>query len=239
MTDDRARQEEAIAAYALGALDAPEQARIAALVRTDPAAARLLAEYRAAADLLPYDLPREAPPPEARAAILARAREGGPRAVSPPTQPRPSRRPLQWAFASALLMALLAWNLVLQFGGAGRPDIARLAGKPDTRTALMINTSAAPDARGQLYLTPDGQRGVIAIAGLPVPPDGRVYQFWFARPDKSRDSAAVFTVDAQGNALIPVSVPGALGQYDQVWVTQEPPGGSAKPTAPHFLEGPL
>ncbi len=35
------------------------------------------------------------------------------------------------------------------------------------------------------------------------------------------------------------AIPGALDQYNEIWITQEPEGGSAVPTAPHYLEGPL
>ena len=58
-------------------------------------------------------------------------------------------------------------------------------------------------------------------------------------PDKSRDSAAVFDAGPNGDALIKVTVPQNLTQYDQIWITQEPDGGSPVPTAPHYLEGPL
>ncbi|MGH2585619.1 MAG: anti-sigma factor domain-containing protein [Dehalococcoidia bacterium] len=98
----------------------------------------------------------------------------------------------------------------------------------------------APGASGRLYLAEDGRSGVLAVSGLPRLQPGRAYQFWFATADKSRrDSAGVFQVDAGGQALVSVKVPGGLEQYAEIWVTQEPADGSAVPTAPHYLEGPL
>ena len=245
MMDEHERQQEMVAAYALGRVDAADRAVVETHLRDCPACAALVREYQDIAGVLAFGLALETPPPEARAFVLERVaprhavaplpRQAAPRRPAPWWQPLPS---LRWAMVAVLLLGLLGWNIRLQRAVATSTEIARLAGQAGA-PALMVNTPAAPGASAQLYLAEDGRRGVLAIANLPVPPPGSVYQFWFARPDKSRDSAAVFQVGANGEALLNVTVPGALDQYNEIWITQEPEGGSEVPTPPHFLEGPL
>ncbi len=240
-----------IVAHALGGLDAAERARVEARLHASEADRLLLAEYRAVAELLPHGLPRQEPPPDAREQLLVLARASA--AQSPPApapQPPPDSRirapsrprASAWRGAAvfALLIGLLSWNVLLQTGVVGPvAGVERLAAQPGGRTALMVNTGAAPGATGRVYLDGDGRRGVMTVAGLPVPPAGMEYQFWFARADKSRDSAAVFRVNDKGEALIPLTVPDTPGRYTEVWITREPAGGSRVPTAPHYLEGPI
>lgn len=261
MTDDHAHLHADLAAYALGALDGSEQAAIEAHLRACAACSRVLAEYRQAAELLPLALPLVEPPHGVKTAIMERVRtqatqtpaparidrpaDGAPRAISPPAGMRPSRgrihlwlRPLSWAAAAAVIAGLLAWNVSLRRDQD--PNLRAIAGTPDERVAPMVNTAAAPGAGGRLFLAEDGQKAVLVVHGLPRPAPGHTYQFWFATRDKSRrDSAGVFEVDAKGQAIVSLTIPGLLSQYAEIWITQEPSGGSTVPTAPHFLEGPL
>jgi anti-sigma-K factor RskA len=260
MSTERTHAEmaELLPLYALGALDAEETLAVERYVAAHPELVARLRELEGGVAALAHLAPAASLPADAKARLLARARadaapappaeqaRGAVRQPLPPARGAPARRGaagwqrLRWAFVAAAFVGLLFWNIQLQRAlNAPAAQIAALAGQPDTAVSLLVNTPAAPNAVGRLYLSADGSRGVLAVTGLPAPGAGREYQFWFARPDKSRDSAAIFAVGPQGEALVSVAAPGALGQYDQIWITQEPAGGSAVPTAPHFLEGPL
>lgn len=256
MIDDHERLREAIAAYALGALDRDEMAPIELHIDGCTECRQLLDEYRMVGGILPFALSAETPPPRVRDAILAQARasktgQASPTivaATAPEKRLEPMLRRLRWAATAVALLGLLAWNLSLQLAESSRQaevarlqqEIQKIAGQQDSRISLLVNTEPAPGATGRLYLTTGGQQGVLAVSGLPALPPGEVYQFWFARPDKSRDSAGIFKVGANGEALLSVAAPGDLGQYNEIWVTKEPnEGGSEKPTPPHYLEGPL
>jgi anti-sigma factor ChrR (cupin superfamily) len=65
---------DALAAYALDALDAPEQASLATHLATCAACRHALSELRLAASLLPYSLCEVEPPAHLRRQILAAAR---------------------------------------------------------------------------------------------------------------------------------------------------------------------
>lgn len=247
--------------YALGTLEPEEMLAVERYVSTHPELAAPLRELEDGIAYLAHSAPAALLPADAKARLLARVQSEAPRETdvprrapelhtserapqqvphSRPGSPTRWGQPLRWALVAAALAGLLFWNIQLQRAlTTPSAQIAALAGQPDTNVSLLVSTPAAPNATGRLYLSADGRRGVLAISGLPVPPAGQEYQFWFARPDKSRDSAAVFGVGPKGEALVSVAAPGALEQYNQIWITREPAGGSAKPTAPHFMEGPL
>lgn len=242
--------------YALGCLDSEELAVVEQYLAQHPDTRATLRELEDGLAQLAHAAPPAPLPVDAKTRLMARVQAdttvesatvsvpAGERSVPLPRSRR-SQRVVAWphirSVAVAMVIAgLLVWNIQLQRAlNTPAARIAELAGQPNTQISLLVSTPAAPNATGRLYLTPDGKEGVLAVSGLPVPPAGQQYQFWFARPDKSRDSAAVFAVGSQGEALVPVTAPADLAQYDQIWITQEPTGGSAKPTPPHYMEGPL
>jgi anti-sigma-K factor RskA len=253
MVEGHERLTQDVAAYALGALDEPNRAALEAHLADCSVCRELLAEFQQVAGSLPFGLEAEAPPDAVRDNVLRHARTSSvapsvPRAadVRVPT-PTPTRGwwqlwgpRLQWAAVGILLVGLLAWNLALQGAlNTGPAAVERLAGQADTQVVLLVNTPAAPEASGRLYLEGGGRQGVLAVAGLPQLPPDRVYQFWFTRPDRSTDSAGLVQVGAGGNALVPITAPDDPNAYVEVWLTQEPSGGSVRPTAPHYLEGPI
>jgi anti-sigma-K factor RskA len=251
MVEDHERLTQDVAAYALGALDEPDRAALETHLADCSVCRELLAEFQQVAASLPFGLEAEEPPGAVRDNVLQHARTSSvasrvPRVVDV-RAPTPTGSwwqlwgpRLQWAAVGALLVGLLAWNLTLQGAlNTGPGAVERLAGRADTQVVLLVNTPAAPEASGRLYLEGTGRQGVLAVAGLPQLPPDRVYQFWFTRPDRSTDSAGLVQVGASGSALIPITAPDDPDAYVEVWLTQEPSGGSARPTAPHYLEGPI
>lgn len=244
---------ELLPAYVLGALEPDEMLAVDAYIRSHPELMPGIDEAERALTQLAYTAPDAPLPASAKMRLLERVAQEQAAArshvtvpLAPPSgvslQVRLTRlfRPVRWALVAAVIAGLLLWNIQLQrASNPSAAEIARLAGQAGTRVSLMIDTAAAPGSTGRLFLVPDGGGAALAVSGLPPLPAGKSYQFWFARPDKSRDSAAVFQVGSSGEALINVAIPGPLAQYDQIWITQEPEGGSPKPTPPHYLEGPL
>lgn len=244
--------------YILGALEPDEMLRVADYLAAHPELEATVTEAEEALAQMAYIAPDAQLPDYAKQRLVDRVRNATVILETPYIKPTtvPTKTPLQaqpfwtrfadlfqtvrWAVVAVIIIGLLAWNIRLQTRAV--PDIAaleRIAGAEGTHVSLMIDTPAAPNASGRLFIPADGTTAVMVITGLPELPAGKDYQFWFARPDNSRDSAAVFDVSPNGQALVEVPVPAVLSQYNQIWVTQEPDGGSAVPTAPHFLEGPL
>lgn len=75
----------------------------------------------------------------------------------------------------------------------------------------------------------------MTVDRLPVLPEGRVYQVWFAQSDQPFKSGGTFTVNARGDAVVNVTLPAPLSQLKGISVTAEPTGGSANPTGPQLL----
>ena len=238
-------------AYALDALDVAEQARVAVHLATCARCTRLLAEYRAVVGLLPYGLPLEAPPPAAETTLLARARErqrsrvGGARRRRVGVWRGQAGVALQrwrWVAVTAAVVGLLLWNVHLQqqrSDGDEQSDAPRPLDLPDDRVVTLAGSMEAPGSSAHLLLSADGAHGWLVVSGLPVPPPGRAYQLWFVRPDQSRASGGVFRVDARGEAVVAVVVPGPLDQFIRAGVTEEPETGSPAPTGRNVLAGPL
>ena len=240
MAEDHDPCAEDLAAYVLDALEAPDRARVEAHLPDCGACMQQVREYQDVAGLLAYGLSADAPPRDVRAELFARVR--GQRVSR---RRRVGRawarliqrlRPLRWALVALLVVGLLLWNIRLQLAGRdGVAEIERLAHLPHGRTAVLIGAGAGRAADGRLYVDEDDARGSLAVAGLPVPATGHVYQLWFIRPDGSRVSAASFQVDARGAAALVFTVPGPLDQYVGIAVTEEPDGGSVAPSGPDVL----
>lgn len=251
MVDHDPALRDEIAAYAVGALTAEEAAACERHLATCARCRETLRGDREALVGMAAALSPEVPPSSLYAGIQARLRAAAPRPTrigsersraamrAQRTAPRWPRL-LAWAAVAAAFVALSGFALQTQRRLNDRTaELARLAGVPPERVATMVSTTAAPTASARLYITGE-DRAVLTVSGLPPPPPGRVYQFWFfASSDRPRESGAIFRTGANGAAVVDVRIPGALDQYREIWVTQEPEGGNPQPTAPHFLEGPI
>src|SRR5512138_3863057 len=94
-----------LTAYALGALDPDEIARVSALLDQQPELRATLADLRATADTLPYGLPEAIPSADLRQRVLDHATGRSGSAV--PTSPaRIANRARGWLLALGSLAAL-------------------------------------------------------------------------------------------------------------------------------------
>jgi anti-sigma-K factor RskA len=246
MADRHDRLRDDVAAYATGLLDPIEQSWTKTHLGRCGECRQALRDYRGVLGLLPRALPREGPEPGGLAGLLSEARRRRPLSPEPHGSLRPREagwrgpwrvRAIGWIAATACA-GLLGWNIALQRELLDRPapvPVEHLARLPDGRMVALIGTGV-PGATARIYVTKDGTRGELAIAGLPALPAGRVYQLWFGRPGASPLSGGVFHVDARGEGLAVVAIPVALEPMEAIAVTEEPAPGSAAPTGPHLLD---
>ncbi len=97
-------------------------------------------------------------------------------------------------------------------------------------------TGAGTGAHGTILFHPSEAAGLVAVSGLPRPPQGRAYQLWMYRGDELMDGG-MLSVDAQGMAVRTVSAPYPLSECRLFAVTIEPTAGSSTPTGIEVLSG--
>jgi hypothetical protein len=69
----------------------------------------------------------------------------------------------------------------------------------------------------------------LQVKGMPSPALGRIYEVWLKRGSEGPEPTdALFSVTGHGDGT--VGVPGDLKGVSEVMVTEEPAGGSLKPT---------
>ena len=233
MTEEHQRVVGDLAAYVLDSLEPEERARVERHRPGCPTCARLIAEYRAVAGVLPLGLPPVAPPSAAWSAIRAA------------TQHRTTRRRRGWkhaaySTAAALAASLVLWNVMLHRelsrrspGPAPGPEVEALSRRPG-RLVIFAGTGA-PGAKARLFVAVDGG-GHLAVSGLGALPRERIYQLWFVRASVPTVSGSTFNVDGTGRAWVKVTVPPPFDDVRAIMVTEEPAPGSAAPTGRHLLD---
>ncbi len=245
------------AAYALGALDAPEAKAFEELLARDAELAREVAEYREVAALLALAEPASSPTDGLRTRVIAGT---PPRSIASAAPRQRSAGWMPWALAAALLLAV--WL------GAER---ARLGTKLDQASALLSRRDTLLAQRDTLLqaqqrtldalLTPGVELYQLTATGDPVPgvqlfwdrkrnraiihsfgvkplPDDRAYQLWFIQDGKPVPSVT-FRPAADGRAQVEsIDVPSGAG-VTAAAITEEPLGGSPQPTSAIYLVGKL
>jgi anti-sigma-K factor RskA len=243
------------AAYALGALSPDEARRFEAYLAGSPEAQREVAEYREVAALLALGGPASMPAPDLRERVLARGR-------SPSAKPAaPARRPSgPWLALAASLVAVVG----LGFGYAQlrtvhdlRQELAqlgqRLAQTSDQLRAreatldailepgvrmFQLTASGDPDPLIQLFWDQRRHRATLHGFRLDSVPEGRAYQLWFIK-DGAPVPSVTFRPEPDGHVLVErIEVP-AEGDVSAAALTVEPASGSAQPTLPIRMVGPL
>ncbi|HKU63003.1 MAG TPA: anti-sigma factor [Gemmatimonadales bacterium] len=239
------------AAYALGALSPEEARRFEEFLAGSPEAQREVAEYRDVAALLALGGHEIAPSAELRQRVLARVAE------SPSRRLRPSRTPgrlVLWVALAASLIAVVGLALNLRAAQGELRDLrellsdtqGRLAAREATLNAIfepgvqMYQLTASGDPEPGIQLFYDRQREQAIIHGfrLRQVPEDRTYQLWFIRDGKPVPSVT-FKPEQDGHARVEqIPVPPG-GDVSAAAVTIEPEAGSAQPTTPIILSGPL
>jgi len=250
------RLEELFPFYALGALTDEERAQVDAYVATDAdARARLNDAIRATA-ALPYAARPIAPRSQTKQAVLTRVTADAPARRASARVPfsakvarlldRPAWRiamPLValaglivavivgvWAISlNNEISQLRAEQAALQRELLTQREVLAQVAVPQSQAMAIAGTQLQPNAHGQMIANPNSNSGVLIVADLAPLPSGKVYQFWLIKGNKPV-SAGLFSVDAQGRGLLPVSTSEPIGSFDAIGVSIEPEGGSPQPT---------
>jgi anti-sigma-K factor RskA len=125
---------------------------------------------------------------------------------------------LFWSAAAIVLISLTLSALL-------RPD-----GPP--RQMRFVSTPAAPEARG--HAAWKGSSVEIVLSGLPSLPPGKVYQLWHLGVGPSPAPHRTFRLDAAGELRGRDEMREAIGRGQGFAITQEPQGGSLRPTLPIY-----
>ena len=250
-----------LADYLLRALEPDMVGAVAEHLSTCP---HCQAEHDAHADILDrlaQAVPQQEPPADLLARVLATAEgESLPATVVTPLLPSGHRR----GWRGARMLLLTAANVVLCLGVgwwtwavqqqtalvqqqwqavqrqlAMQQQTFTLLTAPDARPVPLQSDHAESQARGILVLQPAAPNAALIVHGLPPLHQGRAYQLWLLWGDRQRDNGGVFSVDAQGFALLRITAPRPFMSYQRVGITEEPASGSPGPTSPRVIGGTL
>jgi anti-sigma-K factor RskA len=256
------REQELLAAHALGVADPADAAEIARLLeRADPEVEELLADLRLAGTALASAAPRRAPRPQLRAQILASlgpSRAAAPEAPGAAAPRRAAGLPWWLGLAAAVaLVALLFDDMKLRRQRedlrsqkaslsanldearaelARRELVSRVMESEDVRVLFLGGHGPQPAARAKVFWSEKAKRGVLLGGQLAALPAEKQYQLWVFDKGKPVD-AGVFDVDPEGRALFESKDLSAIARAENFAVTVEPRGGVPQPTGPIVLVG--
>jgi hypothetical protein len=153
---------------------------------------------------------------DTRAAAVWRPRRG--------SRPRWGRRLLPAvAVVAALGAGLVVGAVALNTGSSEQTEVIR---------AVVVGSGH----RATAELRKVGSQVELVVVGLPAPPPGRIYEVWLEHGAAAPEPTdALFSVTKGGNGA--VGVPGDLRGVSKVLVTDEPLGGSLKPTRAPVIVG--
>ena len=245
-----------IPAYALGAADEPEAQLVARHLRHCRSAApccRITA--RSPKTLLYTVTPAFAPVGLGgrlqHSLAYARLAEGGfgqaPAAAVPGAVWYRVRSILVWPIIVLALLSLLLTN-VYWFDRVNRLEeqvagqtifMADVATKVPTIPAAVLRSDPGVNgAQGIVYRGEGGNSALICVFDMPELPAGMAYQVWLIE-DGKRDSGGLFQVSPDGYGILMLDLQHPLTDYQAVGITVEPESGSAGPTSPRVIGGPL
>jgi Anti-sigma-K factor rskA/Putative zinc-finger len=212
-------------AYVLGALDEHEVDPYRAHLAGCAACREEVAQLQVLADSLALAAPRAQAPEDLRGRLMSVVRGEAEllrAAGHEADRPARARSRGRWrllpalaatgALAAGVLIGALAINT-----GSGQ------------QTRVIHATVLAPGHRATATLRKVGSHVQLEVTGMPAPPPGRIYEVWLQRGSQPpAPTDALFSVTGAGAGT--VGVPGDLRGVSKVMVTDEPLGGSTKPT---------
>ena len=213
--------EDDLAAYMLDALRGDEARRFERHLDSCPRCQERARWLQPSLEMLPAAVEQVEPPPALRERLMVTVRGEAEQEGSRPRRRKADRR--SWRGLLALPRPALALGAMLLIAVAVGAYAIGASGGDGTKT-VVAQGQAPPGATAVVERT--GDNGILRVSGLPQRTDG-IYEVWIARGEEVVPST-LFQVhrDGTGAAGIPEGLEGA----DQVMVTLEPRGGSAKPT---------
>jgi anti-sigma-K factor RskA len=215
-----------VGAYVLGALDEHELEPFRAHLASCAACREEVAQLQDVTDSLAIAVPHVRPSTDLRARLMGVVHSEAEllRATGHEAdRPVRSRSRLRWrllpalAATGALAAGVVIGALALNTGSAQQTQVIQAEVLPP----------AGHQATAALHKV--GSHVALQVTGMPSPALGRIYEVWLQRGSQPPEPTdALFSVTGQGNGT--VNVPGSLKDVSKVMVTEEPAGGSLKPT---------
>jgi len=244
---ERCQHADTVATYLLGALSDAERRDFERHLADCVRCREDVAELRVVSDALPLAVPPVPPPPalrdrlmetvRAEADVLSAAGVGADRPA------RARRRRFALSFGRPLALAGVALALLLGVALGFGIGTATNDGQTKTQTVVQVRTVQAtvtPETapRGTAVIVVRNGVATLRVRGLPLPPEGKVYEVWLLRRGAAAPSPtdALFSVSTSGSGRI--ALPSVRG-VEQVLVTAEPAGGSQAPTSQPFISATL
>jgi len=229
-------QQDQAALYALGLLDAHEDAAFESELRASSELRDLVRELREAAGDLALTTPTLLPPASLKQRIMGEI-------ATKQVVPMPTRRTsfgwVPWAIAAGLavfcgLLAVDRIRLERQLA-----DIRTVDPLMQTTFFTLAPSAPAPaDAKATVAWQPGRQSGVIRISNLPAAQPGKDYQLWAVDAEhKDPISAGVVRVDKNGVAQIRFKPVEKAEHVKAFAISLEREGGVPKKEGPILLVG--
>ncbi len=114
--------------------------------------------------------------------------------------------------------------------------LINLLRNPSSGLVTLASLKPAPKASGRILWDPKVGRGYLWVLGLPPDPEGKDYQLWAIIGGVPK-SAGVFSVAADGSALLPLLDVGPQLHVAAFAITLEPAGGLPAPSGEMVLIG--
>ena len=231
--------DDALAAYALDALESSEAARLEGHLATCAACRAEVAILRDASALLATTVVRVQPSAGMRARVLAKAVATRGTAAPAATRMTPWRM-TPWLLAAASLVITLGLGAAYARERSARLDLVASAAMlervlgPEVETTTLAATGTAPSLR--LFWDHEARVMIVSARRLPPAPIGRTYQLWGIGADGKPVGLGTFNTQPDGGAVVTLTVAGDT-RFDVSAVTDEPEGGSPQPTTTPFLVG--
>jgi anti-sigma-K factor RskA len=235
MTDeqhfDNSTHDDLIAAYALGALSAAEQAQVESLLASSEAARSALRDYQA----MMVGYAALGPVQQAPANLTDDFRK---RLVADSAnKPQPAlrlvkRRSLLFTIAAIFIVALVGVGLYSQVNANNQQRTINTILAAGQRVAL----AAQPGASGkvEMVMVPNVTK-IVLVTELPSLPSDKQYQLWMIKGSQM-DSALVFSADQATQQLL-IDLPVLPTDYEAIGLTIEPRLGSKQPTTGPIFVG--
>ena len=216
-----------VGAYALGALDEHEVEPFREHLESCAECREELAQLQGVTDSLAIAVPHAQAPADLRARLMGVVHgEAELLRAAGHEADRPARARSVWrwrvfpalAATGALAAGVLIGALALNTGSA-------------QQTTQVIQAQVLPPAGhdATAALRKVGSHVQLQVTGMPAPALGRIYEVWLNDGSQAPEPTdALFSVTGQGDGT--VGVPGDLKGVSKVMVTEEPAGGSLKPT---------
>ncbi|HEX6205611.1 MAG TPA: anti-sigma factor [Solirubrobacterales bacterium] len=223
MTDsDHKRWSEDLAAYMLGALDPDEVADFERHLDGCERCREEMRWFEPALQTLPESVERQEPSPSLRANLMAEVREDVRGAES---RSAPERSWRQWILKPAMGFAVVA----LLVAGVVGYEVGRDGGDEGGGASTVVREINGMTVK----MIQEGEGGRLELAGVPQPPEDKVFEAWVERDGEVEAVPALIVPDRHGHAETTIA---DMEGVEAVMVTVEPRGGSETPTGKIVME---